>query len=221
MSVEKFMLPSNQTDNDLAVLARIAAAFAPHATDPLMLALVVDRGHLMAAGSLIETPSQLVDGFTAPVAQPRIDRVVINAGGSASVVTGAEAANPVAPSLPVGAIPVAQVRLEPAAAVITNAMITDERDFSGLAQARGTVITVQRFTSSGTYTPTPGTTGVIVELVGGGGSGGSCAAPPAAQGACAGGGSAGAFARARLTSGFAGVAVTVGAGGAAAAAGAN
>ena len=221
MSVEKFVLPSNQVDTDLSVLARIAGAFAPHASDPAALALVVDSGHLVAGGDLIETPIQLVDDFAAPSAEPRIDRVVIDASGTAVVVTDIEAPAPAAPPLPAGTIPIAQVLLKPGITAITNEMIVDERDFSGLAQARGTIITVQSFTSSGTYTPTPGTTGVIVELIGAGGSGGSCAATGASQGAAAGGGSAGAFARARLTSGFAGVAVTVGNGGAAPAAGAN
>lgn len=221
MSVEKFVLPSNQVDNDLSVLGRIAAAFAPHASDPVALAVVVDPGHLVVAGNLIETPVQLADDFVAPTSEPRIDRIVVDATGAAVVVTGTEASDPTPPAIPVGTVPIAQVRLETDSVVITNDMIVDERDFSGLAQARGTIITVQRFTSSGTYTPTPGTTGVIVELVGGGGSGGSCAAPGASQGATASGGSSGAFARTRLTSGFAGVAVTVGSGGAAPAAGAN
>ncbi|MDP5277996.1 hypothetical protein Q9Q95_03595 [Sphingomonas sp. DG1-23] len=222
MSVSKFILPSNAVDGDLSVLARIAAIFAPHSSDPLSLAVVVDPGHLMVGGTLIETDAQLVDDFTPPVTDPRIDRIVISlASGVASVLPGAEDPTPVPPALEAGFAPVAQVRLTPDVTAITNDRITDERDFSGLAQAQATAMTVQRFTASGTYTPTPGTTGVIVELIGGGASGGGCAAPGGSQGAVGAGGSAGSFARARFTSGFAGVAVTVGSGGAAPASGAN
>ena len=222
MSVSKFILPSNQVDADLSVLARIGASFAPHASDPLAMAMVLDPGHLMAGGSLVEVDVQLVQGFSAPVSSPRIDRVVVDqATGIALVLAGVEAAVPVAPALPAGVVPVAQVRLAPGRSVITNEDIIDERDFSGFAQARGAVITVQKFTESGTYIPTPGTSSIIVELVGGGGSGGSCAASSASQGAAAGGGSSGSFSRARLVNGFAGVAITVGEGGAAPAPGVN
>lgn len=221
MPVNRFLLSSNRIDGDLSVLARIAAVFAPHESDPVSLAIVVDAGHLVSGGDLIETRVQLVNGFTVPNSAPRIDRVVVDATGLVFLVNGIEAANPKPPAIPAGTVPVAQVLVHTSTIAITNEMIIDERDFSGLAQARGTVLTVKRFTSSGFYTPTPGTTGIIVELVGGGGSGGSCAAPDASQGSAAGGGSSGAFARARLTSGLAGVAVTVGTGGVAPGAGAN
>lgn len=85
----------------------------------------------------------------------------------------------------------------------------------------GALINVQVFTSSGTYTPTSGTSSVIVEVIGGGGGGGGTAATAAAQSAAAGGGGGGSFARALVTSAFSGVTVTVGAAGSAGAAGAN
>lgn len=73
--------------------------------------------------------SQVTPAFTAPVTDPRIDRIVIDQRtGLLSVVAGAEAATPVAPAIPAGQVPVAQVRLEPGDIAITAAMITDERD---------------------------------------------------------------------------------------------
>src|SRR3546814_219605 len=103
---------------------------------------------------------------------------------------------------------------------ITNVSITDERDLSGLAiTAGGTLLNVRSFTANSTYTPTPGTTSVIVEAIGGGGSGGGSAATASGQMSAGGGGGAGAYARGRFTSGFAGVTVTVAAGVAAGAAG--
>ncbi|WP_157639446.1 hypothetical protein [Burkholderia ubonensis] len=85
----------------------------------------------------------------------------------------------------------------------------------------GTLIGFQRFTSSGTYTPTTGTNSVIVEIVGGGGGGGGAAAAAAGQWSGGQGGGAGAYAKGRITSAFSGVTVTVGAAGVGGTAGAN
>lgn len=90
------------------------------------------------------------------------------------------------------------------------------QDFSG-----GRLLGVQIFTANGTYTPTTGTKSVVVEAVGGGGSGGAAPATSAGQAAAGGGGGGGAYGKARFTSAFSGVTVTIGAGGAAPAAGQN
>lgn len=79
--------------------------------------------------------------------------------------------------------------------------------------ATGRYLGTRVFTSNGTYTPTTGTTSVIVELVGGGGAGGNTSITGVGQTSVAGGGGAGGYARSRLTSGFSGVSMTVGAGG--------
>lgn len=78
----------------------------------------------------------------------------------------------------------------------------------------GRLINIQTITTSGTYTPTAGTNSIIVELVGGGGGGGGTPATGAAQFAVGSGGGSGAFARSRITSGFSGATVTIGAAGA-------
>lgn len=80
--------------------------------------------------------------------------------------------------------------------------------------ATGRLLNVQVFTASGTYTPTAGTTAVIVKVQAGGGAGGGAAATAAGQVASGGGGGAGGYATSRLTTGFSGATVTVGAAGA-------
>lgn len=78
----------------------------------------------------------------------------------------------------------------------------------------GRLIGVQAFTAAGgTYVPSLGTNFVVVEVQGGGGGGGG--APATASGVCsaAAGGGAGGYSSARITSGFSGVLVSLGAGG--------
>jgi hypothetical protein len=77
----------------------------------------------------------------------------------------------------------------------------------------GVLLNVQVFTSSGTYTPTPGTNSVMVEVLGGGGAGGGAVAQSSSQTNGGGGGGSGAYGRSRITSGFSGATVTIGAGG--------
>lgn len=83
-------------------------------------------------------------------------------------------------------------------------------------------ITVQTFTSSGTYTPTSGMLHCIIECIGGGGGGGGVAASSVAHLAAGGGGSGG-YSKAYKTSTQVGASqtVTVGAGGAGGTAGLN
>ncbi|MGX1099266.1 DUF2793 domain-containing protein [Amorphus sp. MBR-141] len=79
----------------------------------------------------------------------------------------------------------------------------------------GRLLGVQVFSAAGTstYTPTDGTRSVVVELVGGGGGGGGAQGTGPSQVASGSGGGAGGYALKRITSGFSGVTVTVGAGG--------
>jgi hypothetical protein len=210
--------PFPTLNGDLTVLARLAAAFAPHETAPPSMAVTLDAGALLVAGTPTEVKAQTSPTIAPPVTNPRIDRVTINPStGLLTITAGTEAANPVAPAVPAGQLPVAQLRLDVGMTAITNARIKDERIASTAAGGgtAGGLIGIQTFTTSGTYTPSAGTSSVVVELVGGGGAGGGTAATSGSQGAAGGGGSAAAYARARFTTGFAGVAVTVGAGGAA------
>jgi hypothetical protein len=75
--------------------------------------------------------------------------------------------------------------------------------------AKNTLLGVQRFTSTATYTPTSGTNKVFVQICGAGGSGAK--SNNALQ---FGSGGSGAYAEKLITSAFSGVTVTIGAGGA-------
>ena len=232
MSTKTFVQPDSSTqtaaaypgvvDAAISVLARVGDNFAPHAQATPDMTVALDAGHLMNGQTLVEQAAQSTGTITAPTTNPRIDRIVVdNATGTVSVVTGVESATPVAPAIPAGKSPVAQVLLQTTSTAITNAMLTDERDFTNMGTTTGALLNVQTFTSSGTYTPTPGTTKIVVEVQGGGGSGGGTAATGASTCAASSGGSAGAYAKALVTSGFSGVSVTIGAGGAAPTSGPN
>lgn len=82
-------------------------------------------------------------------------------------------------------------------------------------QAVGRLIGVRVFATPGssTYTPTAGTTTIIVEVQGGGGAGGGAQQTASNQIAAGAGGAAGGYAKSRLTSGFNGATIVVGAGG--------
>lgn len=77
----------------------------------------------------------------------------------------------------------------------------------------GRLLNVQTFSSSGTYTPTPGTKSVVVEMVGGGGGSDMAPATGAGQVSIVSGGGAGAYAKGRFLVNFTSVWVSVGTGG--------
>lgn len=77
----------------------------------------------------------------------------------------------------------------------------------------GRLLNIQVITSTQTYTATTGTQFVDVVLVGGGASGGGSPNPSAGWASAGGGGGAGGTVRKRITTGFNGVTVTIGAGG--------
>lgn len=92
--------------------------------------------------------------------------------------------------------------------------VTDTSFVYWTKAASGGLLAVRRFTSNTTYTPTPGTRFVVVELQGGGAAGGGAPSTLAGQYSVGGGGGAGAYSKHLITSGFSGVSVTIGAGGA-------
>ncbi len=77
----------------------------------------------------------------------------------------------------------------------------------------GQLLNTRIFTASGTYTPTPGTRFIIIEGNGAGAAGGGIPILAAGQISGAGGGASGAYGLKKVTSAFAGVAVTIGAAG--------
>lgn len=102
--------------------------------------------------------------------------------------------------------------------------------FNGFTDPAGTrrqlgafgIVRVQKFTSSGTYTPDPKMTCAMIEMVGGGGGGGGVLGT-SGQVYQGGGGGAGEYARAYVTAAQVGAskAVTIGSGGGGGSAGAN
>lgn len=81
------------------------------------------------------------------------------------------------------------------------------------AATAGRLLNIQYFTASGAYTPTPGTNSVIFEAQGGGGGGGGAPTTGASENSSGGGGAGGSWGRKRLSAGFAGATITIGAGG--------
>ncbi|EIV2912410.1 glycine-rich domain-containing protein [Serratia bockelmannii] len=99
----------------------------------------------------------------------------------------------------------------------TGQDVLDDGDVNGLLDKLkvamgGCLIGIQRFTASGTYTPTPGTRYVIVEAVGGGGGGGGCSSPGGESISCAAGGNSGSYGKGRYAV-SSNIAVTIGNGG--------
>lgn len=96
-------------------------------------------------------------------------------------------------------------------AVVNAAVVAgDAATLASATALPGRLLGIQRFTANGTYTPTAGTTRVLVECVAGGGGGGGVVATAAGQSAGGGGGGAGGYSVSFLTSGFSGAAVVVG-----------
>ena len=136
----------------------------------------------------------------------------LNIGQTTGTLLGAKAIRTQADlALPSGSIVAGQyVELVYNPAFNAGAGAWELLPWSGSGKAVGVP---QVFTVGGTYTPTTGTTSIIVEMVGGGGSGGFAAATGAGTASCGGGGGGGAYTKTRITSGFSGQAVTVGQGG--------
>jgi hypothetical protein len=115
-------------DANFRVGQRIVDAFAPHAQSSPNMTVALDAGAIFTGAGLIEVAAQNTSTITAPIANPRIDRIVCNLiTGSVSVITGTPAGSPVAPAITAGNFPVAQVLLQTSSTSITNSMITDER----------------------------------------------------------------------------------------------
>lgn len=99
----------------------------------------------------------------------------------------------------------------PASSVIE--VVYDGTQFQMLALPKGTFLGTQKFTASGTYTPTAGASVAVVEAIGGGGAGGGSPATAAGQIGIGSGGNSGAYGVALVSTGLTSTAVTIGAAG--------
>ena len=111
------------------------------------------------------------------------------------------------------------ILIECTGGAVQIAPATQSQHAMQLGQAVGRYIGARVFTTSQTYTPTSGTTSVVVELVGGGGGGGGTFSTGGGQVSTGTGGGSGSYIRARFTSGFSGLSMTIGAAGSAGAIG--
>lgn len=122
-------------DKNSIVAQRIVGCFAPRQTTVAAMTVTIDAGHVFAGTTLTEVAPQVTGTIAAPLGNPRIDRVVVDRmTGALSVATGTPAATPAPPAIPAGKSPVCQVLLQTTSTTITNSMITDERDSSGLGR---------------------------------------------------------------------------------------
>ncbi len=146
MTVSTFTQPDRTTqsgsaypaniDGAISVLARSAAAFAPHEQSTPNMTVRVDAGFLLTDFNLSTVAAQNTGTITAPTTNPRIDRVVLDPKtGVVSVLTGVQASSPVPLSIPDDKYPICQIALTTSTTAITNSMITDERPGVGALYA--------------------------------------------------------------------------------------
>lgn len=120
-------------DNSIRAGKRIANAFAAHQNTPPSMSVVIEPGMLWVSSNLLETGQQVISGITAPVANSRIDRIVIDkTTGAVSHVQGAEAVSPTVAAIPSNKLPCVHFQLFPGQTVIVNGGLNDERLGGGL-----------------------------------------------------------------------------------------
>jgi hypothetical protein len=120
-------------DAAMQVFARVARAFAPHASESGSpsapdMTVTIDAGALLVGESLVSQAAQTSGTLTAPSGNPRRDLIVIDEKtGALSIVTGTEAASPSDPTLPIGKIAVGRIRLTVGMTAIDDMDIDDLR----------------------------------------------------------------------------------------------
>lgn len=99
------------------------------------MSVVVLGGRKWDGATYTEKADQTLGPISAPSDDPRIDRVVLNRSTlEASIVTGTEDPDPSAPDIPSNRLPLAQILIDPADAVIEQSAITPETSsFNDLA----------------------------------------------------------------------------------------
>jgi len=116
-------------DANMMVLANLGNDFAPYQSATPNMTITIAPGSIFINGTTVVSQAEQVSGtITAPVSNPRIDRVVIDAiTATISIITGSEGSTPSPPPIPAGQIPVCQIALSVSQTSIVNANITDER----------------------------------------------------------------------------------------------
>lgn len=155
MAVGTYTLPNYETsssgtvyksaiDNSIKAFAPFAGAFAVHEQSSADMTVRIDSGQLFISASLFLLGVQniLSGQILAPSANPRRDLIAIDmTTGSASVITGAEAASPVDPVITAGRFVVARVRTTVGMTQITNVVNIDDLRPMMNIPAGGTAVT--------------------------------------------------------------------------------
>lgn len=115
-------------DQNAAAHNLITGQFAPHEASTPDMTVLIDSARVSDGVSVTVVAQQITSVITAPVTNPRIDRIVIDAlTGAYSIVTGTESVSPVAPDITAGKNACCQIALATSTTAITNSLITDER----------------------------------------------------------------------------------------------
>jgi hypothetical protein len=92
---------------------------------PNAMTVEIAAGAGQVGGITVNWSSATTGTITAPSVNPRIDIVVVNSDNTITVVTGAEAATPVVPTVASTQLALARIDLTTATATITNSEITN------------------------------------------------------------------------------------------------
>jgi len=95
--------------NHLRDDARGASSLLPHEQSTPDLTLYVEGGTVYFGDTPVTFAGGSSPSFTAPATNPRIDALSLDNTGTLIRTAGTEAASPVAPSFPVGNIPICTV----------------------------------------------------------------------------------------------------------------
>ena len=148
MSVSKFVQPNHTTqgaadykasiDSSVNVISKVGIDWAPQENNTPNMTVIIKPGRLLIGAVYVVKQTQQTTTITAPTTNPRIDRIAIDpTTGDYVIITGVEAASPVAPDYSTGHIPVCQFTLQTTTTEITNLLITDERVLHYLGSAGG------------------------------------------------------------------------------------
>lgn len=162
---EKYSFPSRAGGTEAATWVQqnernhevgrfIVGGMNVHQQSAANLTVQIQPGKFSYNNTLVEVDSATISGFTAPAANSRKDRIVVNlTSGSVATLTGLSAASPSAPAYSAGEFPVATVTLASTTTKITASLITDERP-QFLALSPGTVLSAT-VSSASTNTAIP------------------------------------------------------------------
>jgi len=129
-SADTFPEYKNNIDSSIRANASLATNFYPHESSTPAMTVDMEAGRIwdFASGALIEEAARVTSTITAPVTNPRIDRIEVDpATGNYSILTGVESASPIAPAYTAGHYPICQILLAISDTAIYNTQIIDER----------------------------------------------------------------------------------------------